>query len=108
MDRYSRIFRGSSWTRASSSSTSSAVEAAFVLAVFFPACSPSRSKSTSRSCGGELMLNSPFARVWISFVRAWSCASMSRLIAARRRVSTFTPARSMSASTSTSGISIDS
>ena len=33
---------------------------------------------------------------------------MSRLIAARSAVSTFTPARSMSASTSTSGISIDS
>ena len=78
------------------------------MAVFFPLCSPSRSKSTSRSWTGELMLNSPLARAWISRVRAASCASISRLIAASSAASTFTPARSMSASTSTSGISIDS
>ena len=60
-ERYSMILRGSSWTRASSSSTSSAVEAARVLAVFLPLFIPSRSKRTSRSWGGELMLNSPLA-----------------------------------------------
>ena len=66
--------RGSSCTRASSSSTSSAVEAARVLAVFFPLLRPSRSNRISRSWMGELMLNSPLARTWISRVRACELA----------------------------------
>jgi hypothetical protein len=82
------------------------VDAARVFAVFLPALRPSLSKSTSRSWGGELMLNSPLARTWMSRVRVASWASMSRLIEARRAVSTFTPARSMSARTPTSGSSI--
>ena len=82
------------------------MEAARVLAVFFPLCRPRRSNRISRSWTGELMLNSPPARAWISRVRAASWPSISRLMSARRARSILTPARSMSARTATRGSSI--
>ena len=57
--RQSRIRRGSSWVSASSSSTSTAVDGARDVPVRLSTGRLSLSNSTSASCFGELMLNSP-------------------------------------------------
>ena len=84
--RYSRILRGSSWCCASSSSTSSAVEAARVLAVFLPDLQAEPVEQhvaqLDRRVDVELA-----ARQRVDLARSGRviCPSMSRLISARKR-----------------------
>ncbi len=93
--RQSRISLGSSWVSASSSRTSTAVDGARDVPVRLRTGRPIRSNSTSASCFGELMLNSPPASSWIRFIRRFSSRSTCRDWTASAAVSTRTPACSI-------------
>ena len=94
-----------SWASASSSSTSSAVDAARVLAVFLAERKPEAVEQDLAELDRRVDVELALARAWISFVRAVSCCSMSRLMVARCDASTLTPATSMSARISLRGSS---
>ena len=103
--RQSRISLGSSWVSASSSRTSTAVDGARDVPVRLRTGRPIRSNSTSASCFGELMLNSPPASSWIRFIRRFSSRSTCRDWTASAAVSTRTPACSIAMSTGIRGSS---